>query len=91
LGKFGGKNSTKKWQKKKQIKKIDDHFFSSNKTRKEWVEIKNWTGAKSSIQQKSNIIIIFFFERIFLGFSDISSQLFVYYYYSYFIWLGLFF
>jgi len=46
-------------------------FLLLKKTRKELVEIKNWTGGSSI--QKNNII---FFSNFFFWLSDISSQLF---------------
>ena len=74
--------------KKKQIKKIDDHFFSLlKKTRKELGRNQELGLGKSSLQKT----ILFFsniFFLLFLVLSDISSQLFVFYYY--FIWLGIF-
>jgi len=72
--------------KKKQIKKIDDHFFSLKKQGKNWVEIKNLDWGKALYKKHYCFFRIFFF--FFLVLSDISSQLFVFYYY--FIWLGYF-
>ena len=73
--------------KKKQIKKIDDHFFSLKKQGKNWVEIKNLDWGKALYKKHYCFFRIFFFS-FFLVLSDISSQLFVFYYY--FIWLGYF-
>ena len=73
--------------KKKQIKKIDDHFFLFKKKQgKNWVEIKNLDWGKALYKKQYYFFRIFFF--LFLVLSDISSQLFVFYYY--FIWLGIF-
>ena len=82
---YGGKHN-KKMAKKKQIKKIDDHFFSLKKQGKNWVEIKNLDWGKALYKKQYYFFRIFFF--LFLVLSDISSQLFVFYYY--FIWLGIF-
>jgi len=82
-----GEKHNKKMAKKKQIKKIDDHFFSLKKQGKNWVEIKNLDWGKALYKKQYYFFRIFFF-LLFLVLSDISSQLFVFYYH--FIWLGYF-
>ena len=62
---YGGKHN-KKMAKKKQIKKIDDHFFSLKKQGKNWVEIKNLDWGKALYKKHYCFFRIFFF--LFFGF-----------------------
>ena len=61
-----GEKHNKKMAKKKQIKKIDDHFFSLKKQGKNWVEIKNLDWGKALYKKHYCFFRIFFF--LFFGF-----------------------
>ena len=56
-----GEKHNKKMAKKKQIKKIDDHFFSLKKQGKNWVEIKNLDWGKALYKKQYYFFRIFFF------------------------------